>query len=265
MNDDDAAIGGQYDLGAEGQPSDLDDMVQVEHEGQIYAIPVALKDSFLTNADHERKAQELAAHARDLDARRRGVAQEVELAEQGLADRAQLHVLDLQLAAYDDVDWRSLAEGDPQRAELLWRQFQLTQAARADLAQAVAQRHDQRRLDAERKRAAQLAEAGQVLTREIEGWSPDVARKLVEYAAAFGVTIDELREVADHRLWRILHRAFQGDEQSKRQAASQSAAQAQAVRPAVMVAGAAAASGGVRDELGTGEWMRRRNSQLARN
>jgi len=77
------------------------------------------------------------------------------------------------------------------------------------------------------------------------------------------VTIDELREVADHRLWRILHKAYRGDEQSKQQAASEAAEKAQSVRPAVVVAGAAVRGGGVGDDLGTGEWMRRRNAQAA--
>ena len=37
---------------------------------------------------------------------------------------------------------------------------------------------------------------------------------------------------------------------------------AQAVRPAVTVSGSAAGGGGVRDELGTKEWMQRRNDAL---
>jgi hypothetical protein len=36
------------------------------------------------------------------------------------------------------------------------------------------------------------------------------------------------------------------------------------VRPAVLVSGAAAGGGGVRDELATKEWMKRRNDAVRR-
>jgi hypothetical protein len=208
--------------------------------------------------------QGLAGRARELRQREEALSQASAAAEQGLADRARLHVLDLQLESYQGVDWDALAEGDPEHAELLWARFQQTRAARDAFARAMAQADDRRRLEAERRRAEQFAEAGKILSREIEGWSPEVANKLVDYAAAFGVTLDELREVADPRLWRILHRAHAADEASRREAQAAEAAQVQAVRPAITVAGAAAGSGGVRDELGTGEWMRRRNAQAAR-
>jgi hypothetical protein len=104
-----------------------------------------------------------------------------------------------------------------------------------------------------------MAETGRQLSREIDGWSPEVAARLVEYAAAFGVTREELAQTADPRLWKLLHRAFQA-EMAGRDAAR---AQAVEVRPAVTVAGRGEAAG-VRDALSTREWMRRRNEQAAR-
>ena len=95
---------------------------------------------------------------------------------------------------------------------------------------------------------------------EIEGWSPAVAAKLVDYAQVFGVTLDELRGVADPRLWKILHRAYQADRAGRDEAA----AKAPTVRPAVTVAGAAAGGGSVRDEMATKDWMKRRNEQMTR-
>ena len=125
----------------------------------------------------------------------------------------------------------------------------------------LSQQEYQSRQQAEREIAEQLAETGRVLASEIDGWSPEVAGKLVEYAGAFGVTLDELREVADPRLWKILHRAHLGDEMVKQQEMTKQAEQLQSVRPAVQVSGGASVAGGVRDELGTGEWMRRRGEQ----
>ena len=107
-----------------------------------------------------------------------------------------------------------------------------------------------------------MAETGRTLQREIEGWSPDVAAKLVEYAQAFGVTLEELHQAADPRVWKILHRAYQADQAGHRDGAAMGAEQVQAIRPAIGVRGGGAAGGGVRDELGTKEWMKRRNDQM---
>jgi hypothetical protein len=259
MEDEEAAA-----FDAAGARPDAGDTVEVEHDGEIYEIPAALQNAFLAQSDYAEKLNALAGHAQELDRRHSAISRAAELTEQALADRAQLHVLDLQIEAYQGVEWDQLAAQDPARAQALWRQFQETRAVRAEFAQVAASSHDQRRLEAERRRAQQFADAGQVLSREIEGWSPEIANKLVEYAAAFGVTLDELRETADPRLWLLLHRAQQGDEAAERQAATDSLAQIQAVRPAVTVAGAAAGSGGVRDDLAAAEWMRRRNAQVAR-
>jgi hypothetical protein len=66
--------------------------------------------------------------------------------------------------------------------------------------------------------------------------------------------------MADPRLWKLLHKAWRAD-----QAAGAEQPRVAAVRPAVTVSGGAAGGAGVRDELGTKEWMRRRNEQLARS
>ena len=104
-----------------------------------------------------------------------------------------------------------------------------------------------------------MAETGRTLAQEIEGWSPEVAGKLIDYAKAFGVTHEELAQMADPRLWKVLHKAWQADQADRNEGAASAVARSQAVRPAVTVAGAAAGGGGVRDELATKEWMKRRN------
>jgi hypothetical protein len=104
-----------------------------------------------------------------------------------------------------------------------------------------------------------MADTGRALQKEIDGWSPELAARLVDYARGHGVTLEELGAANDPRVWKIIHRAYQGDQASQREGTAKVVAQAQAVRPAVVVTGAAAGGGGVRDELGTKEWMKRRN------
>lgn len=241
-----------------------DETEEVEHQGRFYRIPRPLKGAFLMQADYTRKTQELADHRRALEADRKALEAHADQIHASIGDRAQLHLLEQQLEMYQSVDWEALGEADPQQAQALWAQFQETQEVRDRYAWALTHHQHQSRLQAERDAAAQLAETGRVLSQKIEGWSPEVAAKLVEYAGAFGVTLDELREIADPRLWLILHRAHLGDQAAQKEAAGRNLAQAQVVRPAVSVTGAAAPNGAVRDEMATGEWMRRRNQQTGR-
>ncbi len=246
---------------ADGAVPDTD---EIEHDGQTYQIPSALKGAFLMQGDYTRKTQELAEHRRGLEAERKAHAHHVETAHANIADRAQLHLLEQQLANLQGLDWEALSEQDPEQAQALWAQYQQVSEVHDRYAWTMAHHAHRGQLEAEREAAAQLTETGRVLAQKIEGWSPEIASKLVEYAGAFGVTLDELREIADPRLWQILHRAHLGDEAAKQQATGRQMEQTQAMRPAISVSGAAGAGGAVRDEMATKDWMAKRNAQTGR-
>lgn len=254
------------DYGLEDGPMLPDDMEddapeetwELEHEGQVYAVPMALKGAFLRQADYTRKTQELAEHRRAVEAERAALAGHQKALRGELSDRGHLAALDHQLEAFEGVDWQSLAQSDPRHAQALWARYQETRELRETYAEAIAGHDHRAELSAAREAAERMAETGRTLQTEIDGWSPEVAAKLVDYAQAFGVTLEELAQAADPRLWKLLHRAYQADQSAEGEAA----AKAQAVRPAVLVNGAAAGGGGVRDELGTREWMARRNEQM---
>lgn len=265
MHSDDAARLGAEEfvragLDAQGEP---DDLIEIEHEGRPYRIPAGLQSAFLAQADYARKDKELAEHRRRLEEERKGLARSVELAHATAQDRIRLAGIDEDLDVFEGIDWDAFAAEEPQEAQALWAQYQQLADVRERFAWQLAHQEEESRLDAERRLADEMAQAGQVLSREIQGWSPEIALKLVDYAQAFGVTLEELREVADARLWKILHRAHQGEELLKQQEAARQTAKTQAVRPAVQVTGGGSQAGGVRDELATGEWMRRRNERAA--
>jgi len=239
-----------------------DDTFDLELDGKVHTLPGALKGAFLRQADYTRKTQELAHHRRALVAERQAVAAQAQAVGQASHDRVQLAALDHQLQAFQGVDWQTYAAQDPKGTQAMWSQYQAMAQARDGLAQALAHHTARGELQAARDAAAKMAETGRTLSQDIEGWSPEVAAKLVEYAKAFGVTHEELAQMADPRLWKVLHKAYQADQASQQAGAANAAAKAQAVRPAVTVAGSAAGGGGVRDELGTKEWMQRRNDAL---
>jgi hypothetical protein len=242
--------------------ADPDGIFELELDGQVHTLPAALKGAFLRQADYTRKTQELAAHRRALLAERQAVAAHAQAVGQASQGQVQLAALDHQLAGLHGIDWRAYAAQDPKGAQALWSRFQAMGQARADLAERLAHHAERGRLQAAREGAARMAATGQALQRDVEGWSPELAAKLIEYGRGHGVTLDELGAADDPRVWKILHCAYQGDLARRQDGTATAAAKAQAVRPAVTVSGSAPGGGAVRDELATKEWMKRRNDQM---
>ena len=241
--------------GGEGEPGTF----EVELDGMVHTLPMALKGAVLRQADYTRKTQELAEHRRALEGEREALAENHRGMMGEAGDRATLAGLENHLSEFDGLDWDGLAEVDPRRAQVLWQNFQATHQMHEQFTEALSHREQRAQLNSAREAAEAMAETGRKLSQEIEGWSPEVAGKLVDYAQAFGVTLEELREMADPRLWKLLHKAYQADKAAETGAREQ----AGVVRPAVSISGGGAGGGGVRDELATKEWMRRRNAQMA--
>lgn len=233
------------------------EMFELELDGEVHSLPASLKGAFLRQADYTRKTQEMADHRRALDEEREAFGREVAAMRGATRDRIRLAGLEDQLEAFEGVDWDAYAAEDPQGAQALWGRFQALADAHERLAYAVEHADERERLRAARHAAEEMAATGAKLREEIDGWSPEVAAKLVEYGQAFGVTLEELAQMADPRLWKLLHKAWRADQASEAEVATSS----RTIRPAVTVGGSAGGGGGVRDELGTKEWMRRRNVQ----
>ncbi|ODT85700.1 hypothetical protein [Phenylobacterium sp. SCN 70-31] len=236
------------------------DTFELELDGEVHTLPAGFRGAFLRQADYTRKTQELADGRRALETEREAFLREMARGRSESRDRRQLAALDDQLAAFEAVDWETYVAEDAQGAQVLWARFEALSAARDDLAEAVARTEERETLEAAREAAEAMAETGARLREEIDGWSPEVAAKLVEYGAAFGVTLEELARMADPRLWKLLHKAWRADESARGEAG----AQARSLQPAVMLSGGAGGGAGVRDELATREWMRRRNAQAAK-
>jgi hypothetical protein len=234
--------------------------IEVELDGEVHVVPAALKGAILRHADYTRKTQELAEHRRALEAERETFGREAATFRGASRDRLRLIALDDQIEEFRAVDWDAYAAEDPEAAQHLWARFQEVGEVRERLAYVLSHHESREELRSARAAAEEMAATGAKLREEIEGWSPEVASKLVEYGQAFGVTLEELSQMADPRLWKLLHKAWRADQSSQGEAG----AQALEVRPAVTVAGGGVGGGGTRDELATKEWMRRRNEQMAR-
>jgi hypothetical protein len=88
-----------------------------------------------------------------------------------------------------------------------------------------------------------------------------MANRLAQYALGQGLSPEDLNELSDPRLVKILHHACLGHEAQQQASAAQRLAKAQTVRPAIEVGGT---GGGPKDpnRMSTDEWMRHRRGQV---
>lgn len=252
---------------------DLDDELKLKLPASKAA---KIREGFLRQSDYTRKTQEIAEERKAVIAEREAVQAErqrvAEASEQELNARANLRLIDSRLAEYAKIDWNAWHDSDPLEAQKAFSQYQLTKDARARAQEYVSGLHQERtqaekaRSEAERQEAAaRLQESAAVLARDIKGWGPDLAAKLMDFGQKeFGLSREELDEVDDPRLVKVLHAAFQWNEHQSQQKKARANVTAQAVRPAATVAKASAPPKGVDDRLSAEEWVRRRNEEVRR-
>jgi hypothetical protein len=234
------------------------ELEDVEHEGKTYQVPRALKGAFLMQADYTRKTQELAAERRAVDEARAVDAEALNL-------RAGLVALEEKIAACQAVDWDRVRLEDPEGAERLEGHIGELAAAHAELSQGLGRLNSHRSQVEQQARMAQLHQGHAELSRDLPGWSPEMAQRLAQFAASeFGVSQEELSEIYDPRMVKLLHAAYVGANAGALSRGAQRHADAQASRPAATVAGRAAA-GKNPNRMSTEEWMRHRNKQLRAN
>ena len=243
------------------QPEAPDDLVEVEHEGARYAVPAALKGALMRHADYTRKTQELARQRQALEAGRQALGHAASAMQGNLREHGRLAVLGDQIAQLSQLNWPALQQQNPAQAQqLLTQLFQMRQAheiaaGRLQHQQAVAA------FDQQREHARRVEQGHAVLAREIDGWSPQMASRLAQYAVGQGITPEELHELSDPRLVKILHHACLGHEAEQQASAAQRLTKAQSVRPAIEVGGS---GGGPTDpnRMSTDDWMRHRRGQV---
>jgi len=252
---------------AEAPPPDDDDeddgdgLVEVQHEGKTYSVPAPLKGALMRHADYTRKTQALAQQRQALDAGHQALQQAAEAHGAHLADCARLVALGDQIARLEQQNWPALHQQNPAGAQqLLTQLFQMKQAHEIAAGQ-LAHKQQVQAFDRQRQHAQQIEQGKAQLAQQIDGWSPEYAAKLGQFAMSQGLTPQEVSSVSDPRLVVLLHHAYRGHQADQQQAAGQRLAQAQAVRPAVQVGGGGSAPQDP-NRMSTDDWMRHRRGQL---
>lgn len=261
---------GAGDLG-DGQPQDGqgqnqdDDSEEVEHEGQKYRIPKALKSALMMNADYTRKTQELADLRRSAETERTRYQQASAEHVQALA---AVHSIDQQLNQFQQVNWQQLSDEDPIQAQKLWMQYTQLKDSRQQIAGQVQQMEQQRAFETQQATAKRIEEGQAILKRDIPNWGPDTARQINDFAAKeFGFQPQELAQVIDPRVVKILHAAMVGTQLVKKQqeGAKSGANQAADIKPVTRVGGNNAPARRDMHSMPIGDWMKARSEQLRKS
>lgn len=204
------------DQAEEGDEQSDDDSEEIEHDGQKYKIPKALKDSFLKGVDYTHKTQQLAEqrkaieqHAQALVEERQYYANHLTGLVQGLASQVNQLPSDEQLLELSRTDPNAYLQA---KAE---RDYKLNQLNQAQQAQQLLAR--QQEIEDQRATAAQLENERNSLLTKLPNWKDEkVAAKeradISGYLSAEGYTADELAGITDHRALLVARKAMLYDQ-----------------------------------------------------
>jgi Asp-tRNA(Asn)/Glu-tRNA(Gln) amidotransferase A subunit family amidase len=256
---DESAEDGQPQDGQANQPDEEEEEVDVD--GKKYRVPKALKGALMMQADYTRKTQELAELRRAAEAEKTRFQQANAEQVQALAT---VTALDQQLQQFDQINWQQLSDTDPVQAQKLWMQYTQLKDARQQVATRVQQMEQQRAFETQQEIVKRLEEGHAVLKREIPNWGPDVAKQINEFAAKeYGFQPQELAQIVDPRIVKVLHNAMVGAQLLKKQQGS--AQSNQAAKPVTKVGGTNAPARRDMGSLPINDWMKARSEQLRKS
>ncbi len=235
------------------------DFVSVEYDGTEYDVPPVLKDAFMRQSDYTQKTQSLAEKRKEVEFKAVELQQQQELQQQEIEKIVTVRAIDQQLEQYNALNWDQLYQEDTASAANLDRK-------KRDLETQRSQTINQLNLDRQnafenqREKHAKMLEKGQkVLEKEIENWSPEVAKQISEYGISQGLSPEAVQRIADPVHVKLLDKARKYDAIVAKQKAKP---QSPPPQLAVKVKGKRAAVTKDPDKMSTEEWLKMRNKQV---
>jgi hypothetical protein len=246
----------------DGDTQDVDPEVfeEVEYEGKKYALPPELKDAILRQADYTRKTQELAQTRQQAEQTFAQQQARIEAERANIQAVARLTALDERLQQYAGVDWQSLSQSDPVRAQQEFFQYQQLKDSRTQFVAQIQQHEGQRAMQEQQETARQLQDANEALSREIKGWSPEYAQSLREVAKSLGAKEEQLNGIREPWIVKALHAQKVLAEMTKKAGA---AAPAVAAKPVRTISGGNAKATVDPDKMSIEDWMRHEQRRTA--
>ncbi len=237
-----------------------------------------VKAGISMQADYTRKTQELAESRKAFEAERDAVQQ---ASGEELSARANLNMIDGQLAQYQQVNWTQWRQqakaadadnfdrAEQDKVDEAFQQFQLLKDARGSTVGYLQHLESERRSKQQQAQSkqeqaiAKLKEEGTPeLKKAIPDWSPATANKLVQDSEkAFNIAKGDLAGADSPGHFLLLKYALKGLEAETKAKKAATIEKQQEVKPAAKVGGAAPKPG-LDDRLSAEEWVKRREAQL---
>lgn len=247
----------------EGDEPSEDDSEETEYEGKRYKLPKELKDALLRQADYTRKTQEVAEQRKQIEQAQAALRQQAEAQKALVKDYAKVESIAERIEAYDKVDWQTLSQSDPGAAQQHWIQYQTLKDQQSKLVAEIQAKEQARSLEAQQEIAKQIQQGQEVLARDIKGWGPELASKVSKFAMDnYGVTQQELGQIVDPRIIKLLHDAMTFRETQKVTQVAKKAAEVAAVKP-VKSLGTRSSAAKDPSKMNMDEWMKWRNEQVS--
>lgn len=183
---------------------------EIEYEGEKFKIPAKLKDGFLRQQDYTRKTQEVAEKAKATEALMQQIQKQGELQKAQVKILGKIEALDEQIAQYEKVDWNALVAQDSILAQRHHIQFQSLKDQKAKAQGELKAAEDQFTAEANKVKMARLEEGYKVLQRDIKGWGPELAQKLIQFAVHnLGWSAEAASSVTDPGVVKAVHGAYE--------------------------------------------------------
>jgi hypothetical protein len=248
-------------LDDDAQPEE-DDSEELEHDGQKFKIPKALKPLAMMQADYTQKTQALAEQRKAFEAE---TAQKQATIQQNLQDVARVVSIDQRLQQFQNLNWQAVSENDPLQAQQLMIERQQLMESRQQIVGTISQRDQQRAFEAQQQFEIARNEGLKVLERELPNWGAPLARQIMEFAQSdLGYSAQELQTITDPRIVKTLHAAMVGHRVLNKQKAGTAKAPATQPTPVKTVGKSSPATKNP-ERMSTDEWMKSRNQQLRKN
>jgi DNA repair exonuclease SbcCD ATPase subunit len=171
--------------GEEVEPEPEDDSEEIDHNGEKYKIPKALKDAFLMQQDYTKKTQEVAEARKQFEAQQQEFQQRAQFQQAHIQEVAALHNIEAQLSQFQNVDWQALIEQDPVEAMKLDRQYQSLKEAHQGTVWRIQQAQQHQALETQQMTAKQIEQSREALARELKDWSPEVSKEVTSYLKSY--------------------------------------------------------------------------------
>lgn len=245
----------------EDEPEPEDDSEEIEHEGQKFRIPKALKDGFLMQSDYTRKTQALSTERQAFESERTAFRQ---MGQAEIDAYADVVAIDKTLEQYKQIDWRTWYDQDPAAAQAARFEFDDLKDRRQSAAQTYGTAQQQRQVQEQQETAKRTQQGQERLARDIPGWNQEKALVLLDFGLkTYGFSRAELDAIDDPRVVLALHDAMEHRKSKQTAATVKKVEQQQAVRPAAKVKGATPAFKGLDDRMSADAWLAARNKQVA--